>query len=276
MPAILRGVLTHGIRRITRHDTHIDLTRLRGLTETTSTPHNFTRTLVTRTGLGRPTIVTRVGGTSPDGKIVHRGFIPTSLTGDCRGNNTAYLSILASVSCFRNTSTCLRRTHTTYGLPIVHGSFVVSPCRVVRSHTLNTSYILLVISTLSSIGVTRLTTITGDINLSILIRIRSNSRLRHTLGALSAPLINIGGHGLRAFSIGLRAALSLLPHVPHSHLIVARDKVFGHTSIRLVRVDSICTFLINRTFVHTRDPNARLRHLFFPRHNDIIDNSALS
>ncbi len=81
-------------------------------------------------GRSKVSVVTRIGGTSPSGKLVTRSFSCINVTGSCRRTNTSTVSILARPFFFVKSSSCLDRVSRGISVPLLEGSFIISRCVV--------------------------------------------------------------------------------------------------------------------------------------------------
>ncbi len=113
---------------------------------------------------------------------------------------------------------------------------------------LNTSTVLLVISMLSAIRLGGCLSLTRRLNLSTVIRARSNSRVEGTV-VINTRVVNIGGEGLGSFAMSVSGDVGLHEYMDNSMIFVSRDNVGAGRSIAGLGRGGISTILVNRALV---------------------------
>lgn len=252
---MLSRVMRSGGGQLPKRVTHVPRARVQHVTRRAGAER--TSYFCGRLGGPKLSVVKRFGGTSPDLKAVADGVSLVRHVDRC-GTSISTVSYLARRSRFRKGITCLGRVQTGSDLPVLQGSFVVYRCRFCRTGIVNTSTMLLVATVLSSTRVRSFCRLTKRLRLSILIRARSRTRIRQTVG-VGPEVVKIGGHGLGSFAVSLRRAEQLHPCIPRSGMFITRDKVAKSRSIQFLQSYKISTFLVKHTFVRSRGPGTLTR-----------------
>lgn len=185
-----------------------------------------------------------------------RATDPRRVVPSCTTTNTSTLSVLASRGFFNKALHSVHVTHPLISLPVLEGRFVVSRCRLCRTHVMNTSTILLVTTTLRRSRYRTLASGTRRLNLRILLRVRDTSRLACVGGR--ASVMNVGGHGLKDFRASITGSFHLTRRLPRSVVHMSRDKLSRPRAMSRLHSTNFENFLVNRAFVHAKRPNRAL------------------
>ncbi|MCG8440001.1 MAG: indole-3-glycerol-phosphate synthase TrpC, partial [Pseudomonadales bacterium] len=96
----------------------------------------------------------------------------------------------------------------------------------------------------------------------VLVEVHTQQELERAV-ALNAELIGINNRNLHTFETSLSTTLALAEQAPADRLIITESGIHTADDVKLMRSNSIHSFLVGEAFMREEDPGKALKALFF-------------
>ncbi|ERP91913.1 indole-3-glycerol phosphate synthase [Alcanivorax sp. MD8A] len=235
---------------------------LQSMAENQGKARGFAKALFQRIRDKQPAVIAEIKKASPSKGVIRDDFDPVAIARSYEANGAACLSVLTDQDFFQGHEDYLRAARNAVSLPVIRKDFMIDPWQIFESRAMGADAVLLIVAALSDDQLNELYHAAQRAGCDVLVEVHTQQELERAV-ALNAELIGINNRNLHTFETSLSTTLALAEQAPADRLIITESGIHTADDVKLMRSNSIHSFLVGEAFMREEDPGKALKALFF-------------
>lgn len=261
MSDILNKILATKAIEVAAAKAKISLEQVQKLTKQQAPARDFIAAIRAKIAAGNAAVIAEIKKASPSKGVIRADFKPAEIAKSYEDGGAACLSVLTDEQYFQGSAEYLKQARAACNLPVLRKDFMIDSYQVYEARAMGADCILLIAAAIDLPKMRELESVAHELGMAVLVEVHNGEELDLAL-QLETPLLGINNRNLRTFDVTLDTTLSLLARIPAGKIVVTESGIFTADDVKLMRENSVHTFLVGEAFMRQSDPGAELKKVF--------------
>jgi len=208
--------------------------------------------------VGRVNVIAECKRRSPSKGVLATDYDPAKIAREYERGGAAAISVLTEPTFFDGELEHLAAVREAVSLPLLRKDFIVNEYQLFEARASGADAVLLIVSALEQVVLTRLQARAWDLDLAVLVEVHDEVELARAIDA-GARVVGVNNRNLRTLQVDISASHRLATKIPEGLIAVSESGFRSREELDRLAGEGYSAFLVGERFMVDSDPARAIR-----------------